>query len=380
MGKYLQNKYKITEEIGSGAFGKVYRGIDMHLGREVAIKEQNDKTIDLLGTEAEILKELHHPMLPEIYDYFYEDKAYLVMEYFKGESLLNYVGRNGYLKEKEAIGYIRALCELMLFLHTQNPPVIYRDLKPENIMITGSGKMVLIDFGTAVINRIPLEYDTSVAGTVGYGAPEQFGYGGEVISDEASDIYSLGAVFYYMVTGFDPSKPPYGVRWAGELNPEVSEASSRIIRKCTHRDRKGRYVDVTDVLADIDRIGATNTKLFIKRILFGSRDKSFILKNEKRICFSGKSAGLLFLSIFMAVIFFGKDIKLNAANDLDVEVYSRDGAGQVIKYGCEYSPNGSFYIEIPEKELPKGSHKQLRIVLSDRVTRDEKERIILLSN
>ena len=159
----LNQRYHLLHRLGTGGFGAVYQAEDTQLGgRPVAVKEmrpqidlneqENTESTEAFKKEALLLAELMHPNLPRIYDHFSEGgNWYLVMDFIEGETLEEYLGKTagGYLPLAEALDIGLQLCDVLGYLHTRQPPVIFRDLKPLNVMHTSSGHLYLIDFGIA---------------------------------------------------------------------------------------------------------------------------------------------------------------------------------------------------------------------------------------
>jgi len=205
-GDTVGERYRIVAPLGSGGMGTVYLAEDLRLiGKKWAVKvvlhDQGEE--EQLAKEAEMLVSLQHPQLPHIVDYFPPDErglAYVVMDYVQGPTLQNVFERSGMkLPDAEVIGYAIQLCGLLQYLHDYKPrPIVYRDLKPANIMVGENGDLRLIDFGIARHFKVGQQGDTLRIGTVGFAAPEQFA--GEQ-SDCRSDLYALGALMYYLLTG-----------------------------------------------------------------------------------------------------------------------------------------------------------------------------------
>ena len=143
----------------------------------------------------------------------------------------------------------KQLCDVLGYLHRQQPPIIYRDMKPSNVMLQPDGNVMLIDFGTAREYKTGNQEDTINIGTVGYAAPEQ--YGGMGQSDARTDIFCLGVTLYQLVTGQNPCEPPYLLSpiryWNEALSPELED----IIMKCTQPDAEDRYQSCEELLADL---------------------------------------------------------------------------------------------------------------------------------
>ena len=255
-------KYKMLRCLGQGGEGSVYLARDEKLQRLVAIK-----CVRKPGTEAEHLQRLRHPMLPVIYDLFQDVQGvwYLVMEYLQGVTLQKYIEKNGFVQEGQARIWAAQLADVLVYLHTRKPPVIYSDLKPANIIVCPDGQLRLVDFGAALTRSFGADRNRVMAVTPGYGAPEQqgqrgiqqtgqagSGYTGSY-ADERSDIYAFGKTLYYMVTGADPGRPPYAVLPVYEYQPLLGDDLERIIRKCVRQEPKMRYQTVEDVHRDLDR-------------------------------------------------------------------------------------------------------------------------------
>ena len=154
--------------------------------------------------EARLLGSLHHPNLPRIYDAFSEyGRSYLVMDYIDGKTLLQLLKNAGKrpLPVAQVLDYATQLCDVLAYLHAQNPPIIFRDLKPTNVMVTENGHVVLIDFGIARFFKEGQAQDTVYLGSPGYAPPEQHGVSQ---TNPRSDLYALGATLHCCLTGRDP--------------------------------------------------------------------------------------------------------------------------------------------------------------------------------
>lgn len=249
----LQGRYVIGDRLGQGGMGAVYRAADLRLSTVTwAIKEMSQSAItgplerqqarQAFLAEAEMLAGLNHPHLPRVTDHFEQDgKAYLVMEYVPGETLLRYLMRTG-LPQPQArvIEWLRQLCDVLSYLHRQRPPIIFRDLKPANIMLTPEGGLKLIDFGIARLFKPGQAHDTQAFGTVGYSAPEQYGKGQ---TDARSDVYALGVLLHQLLTGHDPTHTPFRLPPARQLNPALPQALADALACATDADPARRFAD-----------------------------------------------------------------------------------------------------------------------------------------
>lgn len=204
----LQNRYRVESLLGQGGMGAVYKAWDLRLsGHTVAVKENFETSPEAQSqfqTEAVLLAHLQHPMLPRVTDHFVEPggRQYLVMDYIEGDDLDQVVTRSGAVAESQAIVWLTQILNAVEYLHTQPRPIIHRDIKPANIKIRPDRRAVLVDFGIA---KAQVQGQKTVAGaqafSPGYSPLEQYGYGS---TDARSDIYSLGATLYFMLTGHRP--------------------------------------------------------------------------------------------------------------------------------------------------------------------------------
>ena len=222
-GSLLANRYRIIERIGEGGFGSVYKAHDTkHRHRPVAIKEidlavlsprQIIEATDTYNREVTILSHLRHRNLPHVYDHFTDPSHwYLVSQYIEGETLEEYLqhAADGHLTVEEVSTIGIQLTNVLHYLHSHYPPIIFRDVKPANIMRTRRGRIYLIDFGIARHFNSEKRRDTGPFGSPGYAAPEQYG---RAQSTEQTDIYGLGATLHTLLTGRepfsdDPATPP----------------------------------------------------------------------------------------------------------------------------------------------------------------------------
>lgn len=255
-GKNL-GKYRILETLGEGGEGCVYLAEDESLFRRVALKriwQGGDETGEEIRREAAFLRDLRHPMLPVVYELFYEDDWYLVMEYIEGDSLRHYIGSRGRVEEAQGCLWADALLDVLCYLHARKPPVIYRDLKPDNIMVCRDGTVKLVDFGGAALKSYGERPEGRMAATAGYAAPEQWQRKGQTArADERSDLYAFGKILYYMVTGADPGKPPYTALSIAHYNPLLSAGLEQVIRRCIEEEPENRYQVAEEVRKDLHR-------------------------------------------------------------------------------------------------------------------------------
>ena len=257
IGSLVDGKYRILRVVGKGGMSVVYQAVNEKANKSWAIKEvrkdgvQNYEVVKQnLIVETELLKRFNHPNLPSIIDVIDGDGTFLiVMDYIEGNSLSKAL-ENGAQSQDDVIEWSKQLCDVLGYLHSRKPPIIYRDMKPANVMLKPDGKISLIDFGTAREFKSSSVEDTTCLGTQGYAAPEQ--YGGHGQTDARTDIYCLGATMYHLVTGHNPSVYPYEMRPIRQWNPALSSGLEKIILKCTQRNPDDRYQSCAELLYAID--------------------------------------------------------------------------------------------------------------------------------
>lgn len=257
IGSVIDGKYKILNEIGHGGMSNVYLAINEKANKPWAVKEVRkslNRDFRLLRQslimETDLLKKLKHPNLPSIVDVIDSDENFLiVMDYIEGNTLEKLLNEEGAQPQEKVADWAVQLCGVLDYLHTRQPPVIYRDLKPSNVMLKSDGNIVLIDFGTAREFKEENMADTCCLGTSGYAAPEQFGGRGQ--TDARTDIYCLGTTMYHLLTGHNPSEPPYGIYPITRWNPGLSTGLERIIQKCTQKNPRDRYQTVGELRYDL---------------------------------------------------------------------------------------------------------------------------------
>lgn len=234
--------------------GAVYQAKDVkRQGTLCAIKEMSvsrvapedqAQAIRNFKIEAKMLHVLSHPYLPAFTHFFAENQRYfLVMEYIDGATLEDLLERNGGpFSERRVLSWAEQLCDVLEYLHSQHPPIIFRDMKPGNIMLTRQGHIKLIDFGIARFFRPSHTTDTQLLGTPGYSPQEQYG---TTQTDERSDIYALGMTLHHLLTNHF-AEIGFGVtaRDIRARNPQVSLQVARALEKATALMPADRYQNV----------------------------------------------------------------------------------------------------------------------------------------
>lgn len=254
IGTVIDNKYKILSVIGHGGMSTVYLAINEKANRLWAVKEVRRDTqteLDIISqsllTEKKILTRLSHKGLPGIIDVVdYGEDFLIVMEYIEGITLKELLNDQGTQPQAVVVDWAIQLCGVLGYLHSIDPPIIYRDMKPSNIMLCPDNHLMLIDFGIAREYKDTSLADTVYLGTQGYAAPEQFGGFGQ--TDARTDIYSLGTTMYHLLTGHNPSEPPYELYPITYWNPNLSDGLEHIICKCTQPNPQKRYQSIDELL------------------------------------------------------------------------------------------------------------------------------------
>ena len=267
----LSRRYVIASRVGRGGMGAVYQAADTRIpGKVWAIKEMSDAAItDPLEKqqaqtnfrqEALMLARLDHPNLPTVTDHFTEEgKQYLVMDFIEGETLVERMNREGGgpLQVDEVVQWAEQLCNVLEYLHGQNPPLIFRDLKPGNVMVTPDGTVKLIDFGIARIFKPGKATDTAYFGTAGYAPKEQYGKGQ---TDARSDIYALGATLHHLLTGTDPANSPFYFGDIQQLNKRVPAHVADCVMKALADDPAARWQSVAEMKTALTKVPASKSR------------------------------------------------------------------------------------------------------------------------
>ena len=246
-GTTLFGKYELCRVIGRGRSGVVYLAKHRDLEEYRAIKQVSKACVDYeqFRKEGLILKSIRHPGIPVVYDLEEtEDFCYLIEEFLEGNSLYALVSDMGHFSKAMTVRYGIQICRLVNILHSARPnPILYLDLQPKNLLVCDD-TVKLVDFDHA-IHLDEAEHLTKRYGTVGCAAPEQ--YTKEAL-DERTDIYAIGAVLYYMLTGEFPGKRPVYPR------DRVDRAMARVIRICLRENAKERYGSADQLCGELEKI------------------------------------------------------------------------------------------------------------------------------
>ena len=267
IGKKLEGRYEITELIGVGGMAEVYKGIDVIDNKAVAIKilkkeyAENEEFLRRFRNESKAVAVLSHPNIVKIYDMGFSDKLqYIVMEYIDGITLKEYIEEEKVLTWKDTVHFVIQI--LRALQHAHDKGIVHRDIKPQNIMMFSDGTIKVMDFGIAKFAREEGKTATDQAiGSVHYISPEQ---ASGSVTDAKSDIYSVGAMMYEMLTGkkpFDSDNPvaiavmhmhdiPERPR---AINPEIPDGLEEIVLKAMEKAPEDRYQTTADMIADIEK-------------------------------------------------------------------------------------------------------------------------------
>jgi serine/threonine protein kinase len=247
-GRFLQQRYRIDKQIGQGGMGAVYVATDERFGSTVAIKEtlcMDDNFRKAIEREARLLNSLKHASLPRVSDHFEEDDSqFLVMEYIPGDDICCVMENNPHMFSTEkVVHWADQILDALDYLHNQTMPVIHRDIKPQNLKVTPRGDVILLDFGLAKGNPSDVNHQTAAKSIFGYSrnyaSIEQIQGTG---TDPRSDLYSLGATLYHVLTNTPPadaltramavlSQRPDPLVPANSINPDVSAGVAGVLQR-----------------------------------------------------------------------------------------------------------------------------------------------------
>jgi serine/threonine-protein kinase len=271
-GMVLDERFELTDLVARSNMASIFKGRDRQTGEAVAIKvplmalESDIAGFERFSREEEIGARLNHSSVLKVVKVAGpKSRPYLVMEFLDGQTLSDLLAKRKPLPEPEAVSYASRICEALEYLHANG--IVHRDLKPQNIMVCRDGSLRLFDFGIARVEkarRLTFVGLTPAMGTPDYISPEQVkGKRG----DNRSDLYSLGAILYEMVTGSTPfeGESPYVVmnaRVTGDpiaprkLNPHLTPVLEEIILHALERDPKGRYASAAEMKRELDNYEA----------------------------------------------------------------------------------------------------------------------------
>lgn len=394
-GQKINDRYEIIKSIGEGGMANVYLAYDTILDRNVAIKvlrgdlANDEKFVRRFQREALSASSLSHPNIVAMYDVGEDDGLYyIVMEYVEGKTLKQLLKKRGSLTLSEAIDIMLQLTDGMA--HAHDSYIVHRDLKPQNIMIQDDGQIKITDFGIAMaLNSTQLTQTNSVMGSVHYLPPEQAAGKGATIK---SDIYSMGIIFYELLTGELPFKGDSAVEIAlkqmkeplpdvHKLNNDIPQSIENIILKATAKNPKNRYDDAKSMHNDLltalndDRINEPpyvypypeNEVDETTKIMEPISDEEGIAtpitdektkKSNKLIIALSIIAGVIVLALIS--VFF---IIPALTRDADVEV--PDVSGMTVKKATSELEDAGLKVNSKVKEVSSDDVKENRIVRTD---------------
>jgi serine/threonine protein kinase len=265
-------KYVIINEVGQGSTGRVFLSHDPYYGRDVAIKvynieseddeQKSDVTRKMFFNEAQMVGRLQHPNIVPIYDAGEEDnKYYVVTEHIHGaRTLATYTKPDNLLRIDDVVEIIYKCAKALYYAHSRG--VVHRDIKPNNIMLTNDNDVRIIDFGIAIVSDSDVSRIEGIAGSPSYMSPEQI-QSADITAQ--SDIYSLGAVMYELLTGFRPfrannlSKLLHQIVFATppplhSLREEISEDLEEVVARSLQKEPEKRFPNASEFAAALTRV------------------------------------------------------------------------------------------------------------------------------
>lgn len=276
IGKKLDGRYEITELIGVGGMADVYKAKDVMEDRDVAVKilkpefAGDDEFLRRFRNESKAIAVLSHPNIVKIFDVgFNDDIQFIVMEYIDGITLKEFIEEQGVLKWKDALHFITQI--LRALQHAHDKGIVHRDIKPQNIMLMYDGTIKVMDFGIARFSRIDGKtVSDKTIGSVHYISPEQ---AQGLMTDERSDIYSVGIMLYEILTGKKPFDGDKAVTVAvkhmqekaippREIMPSIPEALEEIVIHAMEKDPADRYQSAAEMIRDIDTFKLNQSVVF----------------------------------------------------------------------------------------------------------------------
>ncbi len=332
MSELIGKRYQITKLIGRGGMAEVYLAWDTILNREVAIKilksdmSDDDVALERFKREAGATTKLSHENIVDVYDVGDDgDKHYIVMEYVKGYTLKQLIKKRGAIPYKEAVWMMKQLAGALMEAHRKG--IIHRDIKSQNVLIKADGTIKLSDFGIAIANgSMQLTHKDSVIGSVHYLAPE-LSKGKQATMQ--SDIYSLGIVFYELLTGDVPYKAETPVQVAlmhikgtiprvRDFNPQIPQSVENIITLATAKSLNNRYKNIALMLQDLNDclkeehkfdvpINFNNQSVILNKTMRAADDNNTtttIVKKKGFKVFYLILTGVIALSLLFGVLFF----------------------------------------------------------------------------
>jgi len=284
--------YIVISQLGVGGQGTAYLARDNNDGSEVVLKEfllpvyvdmsVRRDALERFENEARMLQSLNHPQIVKMKNFFVEDhRCYLVLEHIDGASLRQLVQAEGKLAESQAHELATQMCEILAYLHAQEPPVVHRDFTPDNLILSKDGTLKLIDFNVAQ------QQESTTTGTVvgkqAYLPPEQFR--GQPCTQ--SDIYGFGATLYYLLTGQEPV--PISCSRPQTLEPSVSLLMDAVVARSTALELSERFSNVKEIAATLG--GSADLETMALKLLLNQANTDETEKSGEHLADAGTDAG-----------------------------------------------------------------------------------------
>lgn len=383
MRKIWKQRYQIIREAGKGGNGKVYKVWDIHLEKEWAMKVLDDKEgrgslrhgAGNVMDELAALKRISHPNFPRIVDAFEEEgRSVLIMDYIRGITLKEVIDK-GPVKEEEMVLILLQICDAILYLHQNNPVLLYLDLKPSNIIIEENRNLKLVDLGSVCIKGI----GGKISGSFGYASPEQVRLKQEgIYLTEQSDIFSFGMILYAMATGSSTrlpvmeAKSRHGV-FVRKENPFLSGPLEKIIEKCTRGNCSRRYGSMREVKRDLElweKYLKKRKKGFVFPINLPISRKQLWYQEKSIFCTEGRHSFYIAKKILVLLLcvlcLVPAKVSLAGESNQEMSVIIRDYKFRkvLVKKGCAYETNSNILLEIPWEEI-EGKKCQIVVECQD---------------
>ena len=368
MKQIWKQRYQIQEEAGKGGNGSVYKVWDLHLEKEWAMKILEEKNIGNFRAgetidELQVLKKISHHNFPRIVDAFVEDdRKVLIMDYIKGLTLEEII-KKGPLKEREILIILQQICDAILYLHHQNPVLLFLDLKPSNVILEETGIVKLVDVGSVAVKG----KKGNISGSFGFASPEQVRIQKEgVLLNEQSDIFSFGMVLYAMAMGEVCRMPVVeaGCRYGISIRRrklQVSPYLERVLEKCTRGMLQRRYGSMREVKKELEHWEKRIKKKkvwFRMPLFYRYREKKRWYQEKSILCTEGKHsfyiAKKIWILVFCVLCFYpdlvteaGKKEESCERETLAVNIRDIKYRKVLVKEGCAYETKNSIILEIP---------------------------------
>ncbi|WP_225894189.1 serine/threonine protein kinase [Atlanticothrix silvestris] len=310
----INHKYRILRKLGEGGIGITYAAVDLESGKQVALKvlslrRMSDwKKMELFEREAKILSQLKHPAIPRYLDYFQLDtnsdrSFYIVQQLAPGTSLATLV-ENGWFPDEERVKQIAIqILEILIYLHSLTPPVIHRDIKPQNIIFASDDKkLFLVDFGAVTDTyHNSMSNGSTVVGTFGYMAPEQFR--GQAFP--STDLYGLGTTLLFLLMGKSPTDLPQrklkiDFRPYVNISNDFANWLEQMLEPVSADRFSSAEVALAILLGQTARIPQRPQK---SHIIFNATENNLIVKIPPSFFYNNYSFLVLFFSIVSIGVF-----------------------------------------------------------------------------